>query len=99
MLETQSERIIRKFGGVRRFKNSLKKFGVGVSIKGIYGWQRPIEDRGQNGMIPIKYMVIILKMARLDGIYLSVEDLDPRPRRITSKRIRIITSERIAPDD
>lgn len=75
---TQAERIIKKFGGVRRLAalytavNDHK-----LHTASAYRWQYPVAKRGTGGLIPHRYIPGILRAAAADGIILTPADLTP----------------------
>lgn len=100
--ECQAERIIRKFGGIKRFRETLETtHDIKITRAVIYQWYSPVSKhgQGQGGLIPPRFFSEILQAARLDGILLNVEDLDPRVRPLPSTRKRRIRSDMEALDD
>lgn len=79
---SQAERILKKFGGAPRLAGLFKTLGIGRNLHGIYKWTYPSERGGTGGVIPHLALRDVLEAARFDGIYLSPEDLDPRPAEI-----------------
>jgi hypothetical protein len=69
---TQGERIVKKFGSVIRLAELC---GVGRST--VYGWMRPTRNRF-GGVIPASMIPLVVRAAKLEGILLTAEDLDPR---------------------
>lgn len=75
----QAERILKKFGGASRLAGLFNSLNIRRNLHSIYKWTYPRERGGTNGLIPGSAMQDILQAARLDGILLTPEDLDPRP--------------------
>lgn len=78
-LENQAERVIRRFGGARNLARALLDIGIKQSPSSIYKWTYPKERSGTDGIIPTAQMKQICEAARIQGILLTSEDLDPRP--------------------
>lgn len=76
---TQAYRVIRKFGGAPRLGEILRELGHSIENSTIYRWDYPLEDGGSGGLIPIKWIPLIIKIARMDGIILNNDDLSPIP--------------------
>lgn len=74
----QAERVIRKFGGAARLCLILKALGKPRALSTIYRWGYPDEAGGLGGLIPHTALPDVLAAARVEGIVLSSEDLDPR---------------------
>ncbi len=83
---TQAERVIRKFGGVRRLASVLKAIGKPKNPASIYRWTYPQYLGGTGGLIPTAAWPDILAAARADGIVISSEEMDPRPEPIKTFR-------------
>jgi hypothetical protein len=75
---TQFERLIYKFGGASNLARSL-----GAHITTVYKWSLPEEKGGSGGVIPGHRHKDLLRAARVEGIYLTSRDFDPRPLPIT----------------
>lgn len=71
---TQAERVIAKFGSAYRLARLLNKDPAAV-----YRWTYPKNRGGTGGLVPASAMQHILRVARLEGVLLTPEDLDPRP--------------------
>lgn len=77
-LETQAERIIKKFGGARDLMRALFKIGKPRNPVSIYKWTYSREGGGTGGLIPTSALSDVLAAAKLEGIIISSEDMDPR---------------------
>lgn len=75
----QAQRILLKFGGPYELQRLLRLAGTYRSVPAIYRWMYPKDKGGSGGIIPSSFLVIISDVARLAGIVLTSEDLDPRP--------------------
>ena len=73
-ISPQAGRIIEKFGGHKRLAAVL-----GVHRATIYRWTWPREKGGTGGVIPTKMVSQIIRAARVEGIFLSSDDLFPGP--------------------
>lgn len=76
--EDQATRILAKFGGARRLASALKALGIPRDPATIYKWTYPREKGGTGGLIPTAAWPDVLKAARMEGILISPEDMDPR---------------------
>lgn len=76
--ETQSRRVVERFGGVPRLVHALKEAGCPKNPSTIYRWLYSKDHKGSNGLIPISAWPDIFKAAANEGIILSSEDIDPR---------------------
>ena len=79
-IKTQAERILDKFGGARRLASTLQAIGRPRDVTAIYRWTYPKSKGGTNGTVPRIAWDDVLAAARAEGIMLTPEDLDPRPR-------------------
>lgn len=81
---TQAERVFRRFGGGMRLFESLQRLPPGLPRpthrKVVYGWAAPRSRGGMGGLVPSRWMPSVLAAARMEGIILTAEDLDPRER-------------------
>lgn len=78
--QTQAERVVAKFGGVRRLLRLFEEAGRPISASTIYRWLYPRgKSSGCGGRIPSRMMPEVILIAREDGMILTSEDLDPRP--------------------
>jgi len=76
---TQIDRIVLKFGGVKPLQAALKNAGYDVTDITIRRWNYPKKRYGRDGSVPKAPLDAIVRAARLEGIILTPEDLDPRP--------------------
>lgn len=74
----QAVRIFEKFGGPLRLFSALKVVGAPVGISSIYRWSYPKEVGGTGGHIPPRSWSAILLAAKLEGVLITSEDMDPR---------------------
>lgn len=72
---TPAERIIAKFGGVKR----LSKL-TGLSENSIYKWTYPKDRGGTGGLIPSERQASVLQAARENAIEVQPEDFFDLPR-------------------
>lgn len=79
--ETQAHRIISRFGGPKQLQKALEAVGYYVCVSAIYKWRYSTQRKGCNGVIPAKHMNAIIKAARVEGIYIPLEDFFPGPLR------------------
>lgn len=77
-MKSQAQRIIDKFGNPYRLSAALKRAGITRNATAIYKWTYPRSKGGTDGLIPTKALNEILAAARLEGIMLTQDDLDPR---------------------
>lgn len=79
---TQAQRVIAKFGGARQLAQALSRLELGKrrDAANVYRWTYPKSKGGTGGLIPSSAMADVLEAARLDGVLLTAEDIDPRPR-------------------
>lgn len=77
---TQAERIVSKFGGPRRLAGLLNSIDPDFSRNpsSIYRWLYSKERGGTGGLIPTQTMPLIMKAARIEGIFLTDEDFRPQ---------------------
>lgn len=76
---TQADRIIVRFGGVANLVSALAAIGRPRTKVTVYRWNHPRSKGGCGGIIPSEALPDILAAARLEGILLSADELDPRP--------------------
>lgn len=76
---TQADRLIDKFGGARALTRALQEAGFDINPTSVYRWTYPRDKGGTGGVIPHHSLQQIIVAARNDGIFLTTEDLDPRP--------------------
>ena len=82
-LRSQAERIIAKFGGPYRLSKAVAALGdpaKTLNPASIYRWMYDRSKGGTGGLIPTGSLPLVLEAARFDGIFLSGDDLDPRPK-------------------
>jgi len=79
-MDTQAQRIIDKFGSAYRLSAALKAIGYLRNPSTVYRWTYSREKGGTDGMVPTRALTYILRAARFEGVMLTPEDLDPRPR-------------------
>lgn len=77
--KTQAERIIEKFGGVYALAKMLKECDPNTALvpSSIYRWTYSKEKLGTGGIVPTAAIPAIIKAARMNGIYLHVNDFFP----------------------
>jgi hypothetical protein len=83
---TQAQRVIAKFGGPRALARALKENGTPRDPATIYRWTYPSHTNGRGGIIPKNAWGDILAVARIQGVLLTAEDLDPRPTIVKKAR-------------
>lgn len=77
---TQADRVIARFGSPQGLKAAFETAGVpGRDLISIYRWRYPRSKGGTDGQIPNAAWDDIHRAARIEGIVLTAEDLDPRP--------------------
>lgn len=81
-LNSQAERVIRKFGGAKNLSRILLSLGRPRDPATIYRWTYPKEIGGTDGLIPTAAWPDLLMAARQEGIILTSEEIDPRQRSI-----------------
>ena len=75
----QAARVIAKFGGVPLLVAALANIGHPYSKTSIYRWLYPRgKNGGTGGIIPHTALLEVLEAARIEGIIITSEDLDPR---------------------
>ncbi len=75
---TQAERIIEKFGGAARLTKILSSVGHPLPRSTVYRWLYPRSQGGTGGIIPITRWGALFLAAHHDGVFLTIEDFDPR---------------------
>ncbi len=75
---TQADLIIDKFGGARRLTEYLWSAGVEYSYTTVYKWTYTRAKGGTNGRVPTAAWPGVIAAARIAGILISAEDMDPR---------------------
>ncbi len=76
---SQAERILMKFGGPQRLARIFRAMGRSYHRVTLYKWTYPRAKGGTGGMIPTAAWGDVFDAARREGIYLTQEDMDPRP--------------------
>lgn len=78
-LRSQAQRVIDKFGGHRRLAAILNSIDPKFSRNptSLYRWTYPRERGGTAGVIPTSALPLIIKAARIEGIFLTAEDFYP----------------------
>lgn len=76
---SQAVRVIEKFGGARRLAVILKTVDPENSLNpsSIYRWTYPREKGGTGGVIPTAALPLLIRAARMEGLFLTPEDLYP----------------------
>lgn len=77
-MATQAERIVRKFGGPYRLAKLLSRIGKPRDIATIYRWMYPKSRGGTGGVIPARSLAELIHVARVEGVFLTASELDPR---------------------
>lgn len=85
---TQVDRIFAKFGGPQKLAKALRKNGTPKTLPSIYKWNYTREQGGCNGVIPSHALFDVIEAAKLIGVELSAEDLDPRAHIYELHRIK-----------
>jgi hypothetical protein len=75
---TQSARILRKFGGPKRMVKLMALAGKKMTLNAISRWELPQDLGGTAGIIPAEDWPTLFLAARMDGVVILPEDLDPR---------------------
>lgn len=91
--ETQSERVVRKFGTTKLMAQLMNECGYDIDQKTIENWKRFTHKRQKylcNGRIPAHWMHPILVTARLQGIVLDHNDVSPKLMFAPSLRTRLL---------
>jgi hypothetical protein len=78
--QTQAQRVIAKFGGAQVLGKALARVNSGRDRSRVYRWGYPKSKGGTGGVIPSSVIADVLTAARLEGVHLTAEDLDPRPK-------------------
>lgn len=83
---SQSERVIRKFGGAMRLTEALAAIGRPKAAFSVYRWTYPRSRGGTGGFIPSHCWPDILQAARIYGIIIEPSDFDPRTKALESSK-------------
>lgn len=75
---TQAQVIFSKFGGPGKLCQALRAIGCKYERSTVYRWNYSRKRGGSEGWIPSTAWVYILKAARVEGIVITPEDMDPR---------------------
>ncbi len=87
---SQAKRIIEKFGGAMNLVRALRDAGRPRDKCNVYRWTWDREKGGTGGILPTSALQDVIEAARLEGVLLTTEDLDPR---ISFKTVRHYASE------
>lgn len=82
-LRSQAERVIAKFGGPYKLSKAVAALGdpaKTLNPASVYRWMYDRKKGGTGGLVPTGSLPVVLEAARFDGIFLSTDDLDPRPK-------------------
>jgi len=81
-LRSQAERIIDKFGSVARLLLLLREIEPSRfrHPSTLYRWRYPRSKGGTGGLVPTSDLALVIKAAKLDGIFLTEDDLYPGAR-------------------
>lgn len=84
---SQAARIIAKFGNARGLAAAIARHTSWKSIapSNVYRWNYPKEKGGTGGIIPTASQPFVIEAARLEGVFITTEDWDPRPRALPTK--------------
>lgn len=76
---SQAQRIVDKFGGARRLASALHAADPSYARhpSNVYRWLYPREKGGTGGVIPTSALPLVITAARIEGIYLTADDLYP----------------------
>lgn len=77
---SQAERVIARFGGARGLMRALRRLDPGKHRDpvSIYRWTYGRAKGGTGGLIPSVAIADVMEAARLEGIFLTADDFDPR---------------------
>lgn len=87
-LTTQAEKIITKFGNPRKLADALTAVGYPINRTSIYRWNYSRENGGTGGLVPTAAWPFLISAARLEGVYLSPADTDPRETHEIHRRMK-----------
>lgn len=77
--ENQVQRVLRKLGGAQRLSKLFDEYlDEKISPTKIRKWADDPEFGGEGGFFPSKYLPKVLRIARLDGIHITMDDLEVR---------------------
>src|SRR4051812_8862454 len=77
--KTQAERVIAKFNGARKLAAALQRVSSRHPSR-VYRWTYSTARGGTGGLIPSSAMADVFRAAVLEGVVLTADDVDPRPR-------------------
>lgn len=86
----QARHVITKFGGATKMAKAMKEVGRPRCRVQITKWTLPRSQGGTGGIIPNGAIPDVLLAARHEGIYLSSEDLDPRPKTVSRQIMPVV---------
>jgi hypothetical protein len=78
---SQAERVIAKFGGARDLARAFQAINKPKDPSTIFKWTYPKSKGGTGGLIPTRVWPDVMAAARYSGVFITIEDLDPRPKR------------------
>jgi hypothetical protein len=87
---TQASRVMALFGGARGLKRAFEAAGIKKAASSIYRWNYPREKGGCGGHVPTAAWPLIFSAARLEGILITPEDLDPRVVKETRRPVKAL---------
>jgi len=76
--KSQAQVLISKFGGARNLMRALKRIGKARNASTVYRWTYPTAKGGTGGVIPAESLVDVLAAARMEGVFITPQELDPR---------------------
>jgi hypothetical protein len=76
--ETQVDRLFAKFGGVPALVKALAQVGCPMEKTTLYRWNYAAERNGRGGFVPAHAWPAILRAARLEGVLITAEDMNPQ---------------------
>lgn len=91
--KNQAEKIIEKFGNARKLADALCRIGYKINRSSVYRWTYSGPDGGTGGIIPTVVWPYLLKAARLEGVYLSPKEFDPREVTKETRAKNLVNSE------
>jgi amino-acid N-acetyltransferase len=84
---SQASRLIEKFGGAYKLSKLLGLAGDPRTPATIYRWNYPRSRGGSDGIVPSNAWPAIMRAARLEGLVLTSDDIDPRKYQETKKTV------------
>lgn len=78
----QASRIISKMvgnspGAPARLARMLTRHGYPTNPTTVYRWNYPSEKGGTNGLVPTQALHQIIYIARIEGVLITTDDLNP----------------------